>query len=377
MSEKILIVDDDQELLRLIGYALNRAGYQPIAAQNAEAAFRKVQEEDPALVILDVLLPGQSGIEFCKQLRSRAKTLPLPIIMLSARTQVDDKIEGLEAGADEYLTKPISPKEMVARVTALLDRTRRLRQAAVSRHGKALGFVGAKGGVGTTTVALNVSLALVQQDRKTVAAELRPNFGSFPVHLGFTVDDSMQDLSSLRDSRPSKQVLRRHLMTDHSGLEILFGPSKSSDRLTMDPAWVEDVVAQLSDMAEFVVLDLPTDLDEAAEAALMACELVTLVTRPEPDSLAAAKRKLNVMRSWGIGGGMLEAVIVNHVPLAVGVSVDEIGDRLECEIAAVIPPAADAFAVAQRRGRPLLLAQPKHAAVTRLTQLAEKLVEKE
>lgn len=378
MSEKILIVDDDQELLRLIGYALNRAGYQPIAAQDAEVAFRKVRDEEPALVILDVLLPGQSGIDFCKQLRSQAKTLPLPIIMLSARTQVNDKIEGLEAGADEYLTKPISPKEMVARVTALLDRTRRLRQAAGSGGGgKVFGFVGAKGGVGTTTVAINVGLALVQQDRKTIAAELHPQFGSFSVHIGSSANETVQDLTSLSESRLSKQVLRRYLLTDNSGLEILFGPSKGNERLQLDAVWVEDLVSQLSEMAEFVVLDLPNDLSEATEAALLACDLITLVTRPEPDSLASAKRKLDILRTWGIGRGIIEAVIVNHVPLAVGVSVDQVGDQLDCEIAGVVPPAADAFAIAQRRGRPLLQTQPNSAAATRLKQIAEKLAEME
>lgn len=377
MSEKILIVDDDQELLRLIGYALNRAGYQPIAAQDAEAAFRKVRDEEPDLVILDVLLPGQSGIDFCKKLRSQAKTLPLPIIMLSARTQVDDKIEGLEAGADEYLTKPISPKEMVARVGALLDRNRRLRQAAGAAGGKVLAFLGAKGGVGTTTVAINVSLALVQEDRKTVAVELHPQFGSFAVHIGSSANESVQDLASLSVSRINRQVLRRHLLTDHSGLEVLFGPSKSDERLQLDPSWVEELMSQLSEMAEFVVLDLPNDLSVATEAALLASDLITLVTRPEPDSLTSAKKKLDVLRTWGIGRGRIEAIIVNHVPLAVGVSVDEIGDQLDCEIAGVVPPAADAFAIAQRRSRPLLQTQPQNAAAARLRQIAEKLEEKE
>ena len=85
MSAKILIVDDDPELLRLIGIALQRAGYEPIAAQNAEQALNKVRVEQPALVILDVMLPGISGIDICRKLRNQTATLSLPIIMLSAK----------------------------------------------------------------------------------------------------------------------------------------------------------------------------------------------------------------------------------------------------------------------------------------------------
>ena len=149
MSEKILIVDDDANLLRLIGQVLQRAGYQPIAATNGASALQKIRGEQPDLVILDVMLPGMSGIELCKQLRENEETAALPIIMLSALGQVDNTIEGLEAGADEYLSKPINPKELVARVRALLQRTARLRRAQSQdgAGGKVWGFIGAKGGV--------------------------------------------------------------------------------------------------------------------------------------------------------------------------------------------------------------------------------------
>src|SRR5690606_37429407 len=141
MSQKILIVDDDAELLRVMSLTLQRGGYHPVTAPNAEIALEKIRSERPALVILDVMLPRHSGIELCQLLRNDPATATLPIIMLSARTQVDEKIEGLEAGADEYLTKPISPKELNARVKALLERTERL-QSHQGVTGQVLGFMG-------------------------------------------------------------------------------------------------------------------------------------------------------------------------------------------------------------------------------------------
>ena len=122
MGAKILVVDDEPNALHMIGYALQAEGYEVVVAQNGAEAISKAQTEAPDLVILDVMMPDMSGTEVCEQLRKSQETFSLPIIMLSAKTQVSDKVSGLEAGADEYLTKPITPQELVAPVKALLGR---------------------------------------------------------------------------------------------------------------------------------------------------------------------------------------------------------------------------------------------------------------
>ena len=169
MGDKILIVDDEPHLLRLMEYALQVEGYEIVTAANAQEAIAKVWSERPDLAILDVMLPDASGLEVCRQLRSKAETEGLPIIMLSARERVADKVKGLQVGADDYVTKPVDMDEMVARVAALLARTKRLTRARAPDRGKVVGFVGAKGGVGTTTVALNVAAALAEQGSRVIA----------------------------------------------------------------------------------------------------------------------------------------------------------------------------------------------------------------
>ena len=104
MSARILVVDDEPSLLRLIAYVLETEGYETITASSGMEALDQVQTGQPDLVILDVMLPDISGIDVCQQLRDKPETALLPIIMLSARTQVPDKIRGLQAGADEYVT---------------------------------------------------------------------------------------------------------------------------------------------------------------------------------------------------------------------------------------------------------------------------------
>ena len=122
MSASILVVEDEPAIQSLIEVNLNRAGHTVILADDAEAARREVQKALPDLILLDWMLPGMSGIDFARQLRSDARTRRLPIIMLTARAEERDKIEGLDVGADDYVTKPFSPRELMARIKAVLRR---------------------------------------------------------------------------------------------------------------------------------------------------------------------------------------------------------------------------------------------------------------
>jgi two-component system phosphate regulon response regulator PhoB len=122
MSATILVVEDEPAIQSLIEVNLHRAGHSVILAADAESARRAVQQSLPDLVLLDWMLPGMSGIDFARQLRGDARTRRLPIIMLTARAEERDKIEGLDIGADDYVTKPFSPRELMARIKAVLRR---------------------------------------------------------------------------------------------------------------------------------------------------------------------------------------------------------------------------------------------------------------
>ena len=116
---KILVVDDDMELLGLIGFALRQAGYLAISASDGGTALAIFEREQPDLVILDVNLPDINGFEVCRRIRAESRT---PIMMLTVRSGEEDQVRGLDGGADDYLTKPFSPRTLLARVRALLRR---------------------------------------------------------------------------------------------------------------------------------------------------------------------------------------------------------------------------------------------------------------
>jgi len=127
VSAKILVVDDEPNLLRMVAYSFEAEGFRVITAENATAALTKAQTERPDAVLLDVMLPDMSGLDVCRQLRARPDTAHVPIIMLSALVEVADKIRGLEAGADEYIIKPVEPDELVMCVQTLLEHIRQTR----------------------------------------------------------------------------------------------------------------------------------------------------------------------------------------------------------------------------------------------------------
>jgi two-component system, OmpR family, alkaline phosphatase synthesis response regulator PhoP len=120
MAKKILIIEDDPATSRLVDYSLRHAGYEVISSSNGMDGLRKAHSEVPDLVILDVMLPGMDGFEICHRLRAEKDTEKLPILMFSAKAQEIDKETGIKVGADDYLTKPSPPSEIVSRVQKLL-----------------------------------------------------------------------------------------------------------------------------------------------------------------------------------------------------------------------------------------------------------------
>jgi phosphate regulon transcriptional regulator PhoB len=123
MKAKILAIDDEKDILELVSYNLRKQGFDVVSSLNGEEAMKLIKKAHYDMVILDLMLPGIQGMEFCKMLKHSDKTAGIPFIMLTAKSEEMDKVLGLEIGADDYITKPFSPREFVARVKAVLRRT--------------------------------------------------------------------------------------------------------------------------------------------------------------------------------------------------------------------------------------------------------------
>jgi two-component system phosphate regulon response regulator PhoB len=124
VKPRILIVEDDEPQAEVLRYNFEREGFKVNLSSEGDEALLSIEEEPPDIVILDWMLPGTSGIAVCQRLRSRSETRAMPVIMLTARSEETDRVRGLDAGADDYVVKPFSPAELIARVRAVLRRTR-------------------------------------------------------------------------------------------------------------------------------------------------------------------------------------------------------------------------------------------------------------
>lgn len=358
MGARILIVDDQVEMLRMIGMNLEAKGYQIEAAQDAATALEKIRVSPPDLLILDIMLPGMSGVEALKAIRVDPNTKNLPVMILSALSQVDDKIAGLEAGADEYLTKPIDVRELVVRVASILERSARLRQAEVPARGLVTTFLPAMGGVGTTTLALNTAVALTRTGASVIALALNPSFSSFRNYLGHTETKQAEALLGGDPGRIDRAALRQALARHPSGIRVL-SPGFDPERFVAPSAEAVDALLEAAvQEASHVVVDLRPLVSDLSRVVLERSNQILLVTEPTPVCLDAAKAAAEFARRWGSMATTVACILVNRSAIAASVSAMEIGKQLGIRVVASFPHAADSMASAYRRGQLIIVDQP-------------------
>jgi DNA-binding response OmpR family regulator len=372
MTARILVVDDEPGLLRLLSFILQGEGYDVTTAATGAEALRQVQTNRPDLMLLDVMLPDMSGLDVCSKVRGIEDSAHLPIIMISAKGQVRDKIGGIEAGADEYLTKPIDNDELVARVQGTLRRARQRAPAKATPKGKVLSFIGAKGGVGTTTVAVNICAALARS-RRVIGVELRPYHGTFSSQLRRESGGSLARLLRLEATRITEPELANHLFSTAAGFRVLPAPQKVEEFAEIEPEHAEAILEGLADMADCVVVDLPCHPSRASQVAVRRSAFIALVVEPDTVCAESGRVILDLLESWGKSRELVGAVVVAHTALALPMKMDQVHSLLGCGIIGAVPPSADNLKRAAELCRPIVLMQPESAASGCLRDIADKL----
>ena len=229
MPEKILVVDDDIDSLKLIGLMLQRNGYEVIAANAGNQALARAASDHPDLIILDIMMPDMNGYEVSRRLRRNPETQNIPIIMFTAKTLIDDKVAGFEAGADDYLTKPTHPAELASRVKAILMRSTTARPTTATSKGATIGILGAKGGVGTTTLALNIAAARLLAGENPVVADFRLGMGSMGLAIGFPRSAGMANILGKPVDEIRPRTIDGELAVHQSGLRALLSSARPAE----------------------------------------------------------------------------------------------------------------------------------------------------
>ena len=195
---RILVVDDSPINLKLITASLIPLDYEVVTASNGREALERVDAVQPDLIILDVMMPEMNGYEACRRLRHKPTIAQRPIMMLTAQDSLEERINGLEAGADDYMCKPFQPAELQARVKALLRRAapRSTAPEIIGRQGKVIAVFSLRGGIGVSTVAANLAVGLAQiWGQPTALVDLALTAGQSALLLNLPLRNSWADLA--------------------------------------------------------------------------------------------------------------------------------------------------------------------------------------
>ncbi len=371
MSEKILIVDDDLDSLKLIGLMLQRHGYEVIAANAGAQALAKAVSERPNLIILDIMMPDMDGYEVCRRLRAHQTTRAIPIIMFTAKTLVDDKVAGFEAGADDYLTKPTHPAELASRVKAMLMRSAG-QQRSDSPRGTTIGLIGAKGGVGTTTLALNIAAAALMSGDTPVLADFRLGVGSLGLMLGLDGTPGIANLLSRPAAEIQPATVQRELVSHASNLRALLSsayPQEAQGKYSVESAVA--VVNSLRSIGHPVVVDLGCGYNTLVSRLQLEMDQILLVVDSSHVSLAMAHELLRELENTSAGAARVHTVMVNRSSFNVPWS--EVEQVLGRELRAIISDAPELVHQAARAATPLVMLQPGAIVSNQIVKLTEEL----
>jgi pilus assembly protein CpaE len=384
MGDKILIIDDDLDTLRLVGLMLQRQGYQISAATNGQQGLDKAFEEDPDLILLDVMMPDMDGYEVTRRLRQNPSTIETPILMFTAKTQLDDKVIGFEVGANDYLTKPTHPTELQARVKALLARMSEKRGGTVlaknENHGYIIGVLGARGGLGTTTLAVNLAAGLHARTKsEVIVAEMLPGQGALALDLGITSSKGLVDLLSINKlSEITRDRVRESLVHHASGLKFLLASDRPRDmHLINQTANYESIVKALAGLARFVILDLGMGLQPFAEKILPSCDQVLIVLEGMPNTIIHTKVLIDDIAALHVNRKNIYAVLNNRIRSDTQLPSSQVQTKLDHEIVSTLTPAPELFVQATRMQTPAMLCQPESLTARQISKLVDFVTERE
>jgi len=378
MAQTILIIDDDIDTLKLVGIMLERKGFRILASTTGEKGLQLANKEYPDLVLLDVMIPDINGYEIARSIRTNPATENTPIIMFTARSQVDDKVEGLEAGADAYITKPARPRELFAQVNSVLKRTPQRSSAptpVVADKGTLIGIISAKGGIGNSTLATNLAIEIHNQSgEETILADFRPGQGTIGMDLDI---QNTNGLIKLLDEEPGTDIsdfFPEVLIEHKSGIKTLLSSHHPSDsRYITHVEQFLQIAKKLPNLATYTILDLGPSLTPLNAQILPKCDKILICLEPSPSNVTQTRILIQDLINSGIGDGRFITVLVNRQRSGVQLSREQTENQLERKIDQIFTPAPELAYQAAANNIPIIQ-RPEESLTTEQFRDLAKLI---
>jgi CheY-like chemotaxis protein len=372
---KVFLIDDNPVALKMLSYTVSKAGYQVAVAQSGVEALEKIPLERPDVIVMDVMMPQMDGFEVVRQLRTNPDTEYIPVLLLTAKGMVQDKVTGFEAGADDYVVKPVTPAELTARIKALIRRSAMRAEAPSTSRARIITFLGTKGGVGTTTLAVNVAMALGQGGKNVILADLHPWAGAVAAQMGLIPHSSLAALAKEKPTEITRRLLEGCLERHPSGIQVLAAAHRRAEhRGELDTEQIAAVLEQLERMGEVIVVDAGNGLTSTAIQAMRRSHLTILVIEPDSVTLALANDMIRRLEGMDLGGSKLRLVMIGRSRSASTFTREEVEEQLDSKLLAVLTPAPEICFHATQTGIPIVLGRPNTATAKQFRTISEAIL---
>ena len=376
-ASTILLIDADTKFAGKISSDLTGVGYTVTMIADPDQAFPKVAEHQ--LVIVDVVRGPKTAFDVCREIRSTASLSSIPVLCVGQSDDVEERINFLEAGADDVMAKPFDARELEARVEALLLRFQRSKDmnAVVSADGltvshrrRSVAVHSPKGGVGTTTIATNVAMVAARQRPDRVAlVDLHLQFGQVATHLNLDVKLSLADVARDDSAMREPELMRSYATRHDSGLHVFAAPTSPELAELITATHVDRILTTVFEAYESVIIDTGSWLDERTMTAFEHAETVIFTVCPEIGALKALHSLLDYLNEAGSvsAKGMF---VLNNLFAREVLRLRDVESSLGAKVAAELPYDAFLYLKAVNEGVPIVIGAPRSLPAARFEKLA-------
>ncbi len=369
--KRILVIDDDPIATKLTEYTLEQESYHVLTATNGLEGLKMAQQEEPDLIILNVMLPGMDGFEVCRRLRAAPETARSPILMLSGRAQQSDIATGFKMGADEYLTKPTEPSEIIRAVESLLV-------GKAPANSRIITFLGSKGRVGATTTVVNLAIALSQRGKQVIAVDLCPCSGGISEQLGVRPQHDLTHLLDKPIDTRDRRDLEPALAVYQTGVRILSMCQPYGEQDNVPPPDIDLLFGMLREATDYSLVDLPFQPTIVTREILTKCDFTTIVSDYAADALTGIRSAVTLLRFLGISQQQIGAVVIDREGTFPEWELSKIKPFVEPNISVnllrVIPYDATASLGPVEGSSPVILSSPDCPMARAIKEMAQQMI---
>jgi pilus assembly protein CpaE len=372
-QEHILVVDDNEMVTQMMRILLTRLGYAVTLKTSPIEALRWLQIPGnlPDLIMSDVIMSEMSGHEFIRQIRNDPLAAHLPIIMLTASEDSDERIAGFEAGTDDYLVKPVDPTELDLRVKALLARSRAPSSHFTQSEAKIITLFSLRGGVGTTSMAVNLSVAVAHLWGIEVALlDLALKNGHCALMLNLRSKYTISNLVEWETPAVDVEMIENLLLKHETGVRLLAAPQYPAEAELITPVVVDRAWPFLRASYPFMIIDGGSQLTEPTLTALERSQIIILILAPELASVKATADAMKLFNQLRYDDSAQILPVINWIFPNNGLPQKNIESALRRRIAGVISHDSDAFAKAINTGQPSFATNPMSQSSLAIATLA-------